>query len=263
MLLPEFLLYACIGLLIATFGFGWKGFAIASLLILSMVAPPLMGLKSKVVEGLPGGVRLPPTHPEDFARLDTDALAQYTRDLEGLGFVVLNDFTMEGETGNITPVFARLFHHPHLHCFAEVTQFFPLGSEPKPLRCSIISHLDRTWKIGTTDREPDAFVALMRRPRKVGSCHPKTEPAELLKIHQERRQYLIEDLGLAVLHLSGAEYQATVPEDMDEIKVTLQRKGNFTFVFELVRFMLKPPVEWWGDYSTLARSRRRSQQNVT
>ena len=122
-------------------------------------------MKGRVLKNMATSHSFPPATPAQFPSLDTAALDRYTREFESMGFTRLLDFSLVSDAPIQHPSFCRLFAHTGNHCFGEVSQIFPRGKSPMPLKCSIQSCLQDGWSIGFSDRKPQAASSLMRRTK--------------------------------------------------------------------------------------------------
>ena len=91
-------------------------------------------VKRRVLKNMATSYSFPPATPAQFPTLDLGALDRYTRELEGLGFTRLLDFSLVSDSRTSPPSFCRLFAHTRHHCFGEINQIFPPGKTPLPLR---------------------------------------------------------------------------------------------------------------------------------
>jgi hypothetical protein len=157
----------------------------------------LLGMKRRVLENMPTSYSFPPTTPSQFPRLDTAELDRYTREFESLGFVRLLDFSLVSDAAKQTPNFCRLFAHTGNHCFAEVSQPFPHGKAPMPVKCSIQSCLQNDWTLAFSDRKPQAANSLLRRKKALGVCMPSSTTYELLQAFLQMRDQMCTDLGIS------------------------------------------------------------------
>ena len=159
----------------------------------------LLGVKRRVLKNMPTSYSFPPTTPSQFPRLDTAELERYTREFESLGFVRLLDFSLVSHAAKQIPNFCRLFAHTGNHCFAEVSQPFPQGKAPMPVKCSIQSCLQNDWTLAFSDRKPQAASSLLRRKRALGVCMPGSTISELLQAFLQMRDQMCTDLGISYL----------------------------------------------------------------
>jgi hypothetical protein len=87
-------------------------------------------MKRRVLTNMATSFSFPPATPAQFPMLNVEDLDRYSRELEGMGFTRLLDFSLVSNSRANTPSFRRLFAHTRHHCFAVVNQFFPRGKNP-------------------------------------------------------------------------------------------------------------------------------------
>ena len=234
---------------------GWQGAITLALIELFLHISWWIDLKSKLLKNLPSEFRCSPTHIEQFPGLDLDSLYRYNDILKPLGFIQVVDYRSETGTG-----FARVFAHPQHYCFADVFQVLPAGKQPLPMVCTIHSYLENDWKIVTTVVQPDGLNYMWRSNKTLWTYYKSANPAELFQIHLERRQKIIENLGLEILTDLSWEFYF-----IQEQKASIKRRENFArkniviALIEATRFEMNPVSEWLGDYPKLA-ARRRSRK---
>ena len=214
-------------------------------------------VKSQILAGLPKDFTWQAIAPEDCPLLDIDWLNQYILQLEHLGFVPLKDFQLTTESGGNPSDFARLFSHPQLNCFAEVFQSFPPNQEPIPITCTIGSLLDGDLTFATTQLKPNGVFYMLRSPKALWTYYPAATVAELLQVHLERRQQIIDSLGVGILvDLSWERYCDEERKRTIYWRLKLKRKSILIALIEATLFELKPSSEWMGDYPKFAARKR-------
>ena len=220
-------------------------------------------MKSRVLKRMPTTYSFPPATPSQFAALDLEALDRYTRTLEGMGFVRLLDFSLVSDSTTTVPCFCRLLVHTRHHCFAEVSQFFPKGKTPLPLKCSIQSSLQDGWALSFSDRKPQATGSLLRRRKALVICMPDVAMGDLLHAFLKMRDQICLDLGIAPVNDDTLQaYINKMQRSAGELREAVQQKSFVKGIPEvyLRKFSLmktKPEYVWLGDYPK--ESERRKQ----
>jgi hypothetical protein len=219
-------------------------------------------MKSRVLKNMATSFSFPPATPAQFPMLDLEALDRYTRAFEGLGFTRLLDFSLVSDSPNQPPSFCRLFAHTRHHCFGEVSQIFPKGKAPMPLKCSILSCLQNFWTLSFSDRKPQAASSLMRRPKALGICMPDAIPSELLQAFLKMRDQVCLDLGIQTMNDDTLEaYIAKSQRSATEMRDAVQSKSFVkgvpeVYLRKLSLLQTKPEYVWLGDYPKQAEQRK-------
>jgi hypothetical protein len=226
-------------------------------------------VKRRVIENMATSYSLPPATPAQFPMLDGEGLSRYTRELEGMGFTRLLDFSLLSDSRTYTPNFCRLFAHPRHHCFATACQTFPKGKSPLPLKCSLESGLQNGWSLAFTDRRPQAVSSLVRRRRALGVCMPEATTSELLQAMLKMRSQVCVDLGISPLNDDSLEaYISRKQRAASEARAAVEEKNfakGLAQVF-LRKFSLrkkKPEYSWLGDYPKEAEQRKQGFGSFT
>jgi hypothetical protein len=221
-----------------------------------------VGIKRRIVNNMPTSYTFPPATPAQFPLLDTAALDRYTKEFESMGFVRLLDFSLVSNAPNPVPSFCRLFAHARHHCFGEVSQLFPRGKSPLPLKCSIHSVLQDGWSLAFSDRKPQAAGSLLRRKKALGICMPETSTSELLHSFLQMREQICQDLGISPMKDDSLEaYIAKTQLAATDMRDAVQQK-NFATALSHVYYrkfsLLKTREEysWLGDYPKEAARRK-------
>lgn len=205
--------------------------------------------KSGVVNAMPDDVDFRDTKPSDHSDLDTKRLAEYTEELEALGFRQVTDYTALTNLGNGISGFARLFYNDEKRCYAEVNQAFRHQSAAGPVRCSIMSFLDDGWSVSVGDRPPTKELYLIRRPRALWRSLSGRPPADLVGAHLKLRDEV--SRGLGVEPVSGGDAKSYFRREMEatrERKDRVRRRNAVVMAAELWLFERSPKSEWLGDY---------------
>jgi hypothetical protein len=219
-------------------------------------------MKSRVLKNMATSFSFPPSTPAQFPMLDLEALDRYTRAFEGMGFTRLLDFSLVSDSANQPPSFCRLFAHTRHHCFGEVSQIFPKGKAPMPLKCSIQSCLQNSWTLSFSDRKPQAASSLTRRPKALGICMPDTNPPELLQAFLRMREQVCLDLGIQTVNDDSLDaYIAKSQRSATEMREAVQNKSFVkgvpeVYLRKLSLLQTKPEYVWLGDYPKEAEQRK-------
>jgi hypothetical protein len=222
----------------------------------------VFSMKRRVINNMATSYTFPPATPAQFPLLDTAALEKYTQDLESMGFVRLLDFSLVSNRTNPIPSFCRLFAHTRHHCFGEVSQLFPRGKSPLPLKCSIQSVLENGWSLGFSDRKPQAASAMLRRRKALGVSMPETTTWELLQAFLQMRDLVCQDLGISPMRDDSLEaYIAKTQMALTDMRDAVQEKNFVTAVsnYYYRKFSLLKTREeytWLGDYPKEAERRK-------
>jgi hypothetical protein len=222
----------------------------------------LVSMKRRVLNNMATSFSFPPATPAQFPLLDMVALDRYTQDFEGMGFVRLLDFSLVSNAPNPVPSFCRLFVHTRNHCFGEVSQLFPRGKKPMPLKCSIQSCLESGWTLAFSDRKPQAAGSLIRRRKALSVCMPAAATSELLQSFLQMRDQVCHDLGISPMRDDTLEaYIAKVQVSATEMREAVKQKNfaaGVSHVYYRKFAMLKTREEytWLGDYPKEAERRK-------
>jgi hypothetical protein len=222
----------------------------------------LATMKRRVLKNMATSYSFPPANPAQFPLLDLAALDRYTREFERMGFVRLLDFSLVSDSSTNPPSFCRLFAHTKHHCFGELSQIFPRGKTPLPLKGSIQSCMQNGWTISFSDRKPQAASSLIRRRKALGVCMPEANPSELLQAFLKMREQVCLDLGIQTVNDDTLEaYIAKMQRSVAEMREAVQSKSFVKGVPEvyLRKFSLlktKPEYVWLGDYPKEAEQRK-------
>jgi hypothetical protein len=219
-------------------------------------------IKSRVLKKMPTSYSFPPATPAQFPMLDLDALERCTRELEGMGFMRLLDFSLVADSATHPPSFCRLFAHTRHHCFGELSQIFPKGKAPLPLKCAFQSCLQNGWTVSFSNRKPIAAGSLLRRKKAIGVFMPDIAIPELLPAFLKMRDQVCFDLGISPVNDDTLQaYIDTIQRAIGEMREAVQEKNFVKGVPEvyLRKFSLmktKPEYVWLGDYPKEAEQRK-------
>ncbi|HKV61469.1 MAG TPA: hypothetical protein VJO16_06120 [Candidatus Acidoferrum sp.] len=222
----------------------------------------LFSMKRRVVNNMATSYTFPPATAAQFPLLDTAALERYSQEFESMGFVRLLDFSLVSNRANPIPTFCRLFAHTRHHCFGEVSQLFPRGKSPMPLKCSIQSVLENGWSLGFSDRKPQAASAMIRRRKALGVSMPGATAWELLQAFLQMRDQVCQDLGISPMRDDSLEaYIAKTQAAASDMRDVVQQKNFVTAVsnYYYRKFSLLKTREeytWLGDYPKEAERRK-------
>jgi hypothetical protein len=109
------------------------------------------------------------------------------------------DFSQVSDVAKQPPNFCSLFAHTRNHCFGEVTQIFPRGRSPMPVKCAMQGCLQNEWTLSFSDRKPQAASFLLRRKKALGVSLRGSTTYELLQAFLQMRDQLSTDLGISYL----------------------------------------------------------------
>ena len=226
----------------------------------------LATMKSRVLKNMATSFSFPPATPAQFAMLDRESLDRYTRAFEGMGFTRLLDFSLVSDSPTQPPSFCRLFVNTRYHCFGEVSQIFPKGKVPMPLKCSVQSCLQNFWTISFSDRKPQAASSLTRRRKALGICMPDANPSELLQAFLKMREQVCLDLGIQTVNDDTLEaYIAKSQRSATDMREAVQGKSFMkgvpeVYLRKLSLLQTKPEYVWLGDYAKEAEQRKQGFQ---
>lgn len=218
------------GFVALALGSAWHGdfflfYCLAGGLTLGWVLRPIL-LKRALVASL-GAWRVHPASPDEFPRLDRERVELLARELEALGFQkrgtfanghknpafsLLLEHPTEGAIAEVSqvfvlkralPVMCAVFSYwgdaGSLQRFAarlapdEVAAPLssPEGTAPRLPERVIGEEELPVWNYGTHDRPTNVYWKVLRHPRVLGTrLPPGTAPAELWRVHLERRAVL-------------------------------------------------------------------------
>jgi hypothetical protein len=222
----------------------------------------LFSMKRRVLNNMPTSYTFPPATPTQFPQLDTAELERYTREFESMGFARLLDFSLVSNRSNPIPSFCRLFAHTQNHCFAEVSQLFPRGKSPMPLKCSIQSVLQDGWSLGFSDRKPQAASGMIRRRKGLGVSMPGATSWDLLQAFLQMRDQVCQDLGISPMRDDSLEaYIAKTQAAATDMRDAVQQKNFATAVSnfyyrKLSLLKTREEYTWLGDYPKEAERRK-------
>ncbi len=216
----------------------------------------ILRLKSKLLANLPERASFPNALPEQFGALDRNRLDELTRALENLGFKQLVDYTMVSDMAIPIPAFGRLMLNERNNCFAEINQAFPPRKKPIALACSFTSRCENGWVISTGARKLNGGSWIMRLPQSVWRAKPGLDPVSLFQAHQQQCTELTSDLGVRTLPaVSASEYFRGVQSRMQQRRTAVRAKLVPIILFEYYSFMVRPRLEWKGDWPKEAAKR--------
>jgi hypothetical protein len=219
-------------------------------------------MKGRVLKNMATQFSFPPATPAQFPALDLDALERYTREFEGMGFTRLLDFSLVSDSATTPPSFCRLLAHTRHHCFGEISQIFPKGKAPLPLKSSIQSCLQNGWTLSFSDRKPQAASSLLRRRKALGICTPEVTTSELLQSFLKMREQICLDLGIQPVNDDTLQaYINKMQRSATEMREAVREKNFVKGVPEvyLRKFSMikaKPEYIWLGDYPKEAEQRK-------
>jgi hypothetical protein len=160
------------------------------------------------------------------------------------------------------PSFCRLLAHTRHHCFAEISQLFPKGKVPVPLKASIQSCLQNGWTLSFSDRKPQAAGSLLRRGKALGICMPEAGTSDLLQAFLKMREQVCLDLGISPVNDDTLDaYIAKMQRQAGEMREAVQQKSFMkgvpeVYLRKLSLIKTKPEYVWLGDYPREAEQRK-------
>jgi hypothetical protein len=219
-------------------------------------------MKGRVLKNMATQYSFPPASPAQFPALDLDSLERYTREFEGMGFTRLLDYSLVSDSATSPPCFSRLMAHTRYHCFGEISQIFPKGKAPLPLKGSIQSCLQDGWSLAFSDRKPRAASSLLRRRKTLGICVPEATTSELLQAFLKMREQVCLDLGIQTVNDDTLQaYINKMQRSATEMREAVQEK-NFVrgvpevYLRKVSLLHTKPEYVWLGDYPKEAEQRK-------
>lgn len=219
-------------------------------------------MKGRVLKTMPTTFSFPPATPAQFPALDSAALDRYTRELEGMGFTRLLDFSLVSDSASNHPSFCRLLAHTRHHCFGVINQIFPRGKAAFPLRCSFEGCLQNGWTMAFSNRKPQAASSLLRRRKAIGVCMPDLSSSELLQKFLKMREQVCLDLGISPVNDDTMEaYIAKTQRSVGEMREAVKQKSFLkglpeVYLRKLSLIATKPEYIWLGDYPKEAEQRK-------
>lgn len=219
-------------------------------------------MKRRILKNMATSYSFPPATPAQFPALDIQNLDRYTRELEGMGFTRLLDFSLVSDSPVHPPSFCRLLAHTRHHCFGVISQMFPRGKAPLPLRCSYEGCLQDGWTLAFSNRKPQATSSLLRRRKALGVCMPDATSSELLQSFLKMREQVCLDLGISPVNDDTLQaFINKTQRAVGELREAVQQKNFVKGLPEvyLRKFSLlkaKPEYIWLGDYPKEAERRK-------
>jgi hypothetical protein len=187
-----------------------------------------------------------PTSPPAFLGLKVDLLANYTQELESIGFQQLADYGIF----TLTPhLFIRILFNSEHHCFAIVFQ-----TTSGVMRCAIQSFLTDGWSLANLAYQADTYQFCTsqiwcRHRRKLWMSQPDLKLARIFEIHLQRRQKLVRDLEIEIIHDSTVEtYLEFERMNMNLYHQNLKRKWLVVGMIQAIWLFFHPKTEWMGEY---------------
>ena len=190
-------------------------------------------------------------NPERWKPFAHEQLAQYTAELEQLGFTLLTDYTFTTSAqSQPSPATARLFVHPQKFVFAEIAQ-----TENLPVSCSVSTFLESGWEMAVTNIAATNTLnavshAFMRQPRTLIRRRRGQSTGDLLQSLLSWRDQVCVDLSVEVLEEVDADaYFRKDANRRNRSRSRLLRSSMTWRLMEVVWFSLRPKQEWLGEYS--------------
>ncbi|MBE9064860.1 hypothetical protein [cf. Phormidesmis sp. LEGE 11477] len=176
-----------------------------------------------------------------------EELAQYTTQLNRLGFEQLTDYTIPADEDN-KPV-ARLFVHPQKFCFAEIGK---VGNAP--IFCSISGQLEKTWTLAVTNTSVSSSTAavsyaFLRLPHRLFKLRKDASADVLMQTFEDWRSQVSNHLNLGhAKNITAKDYFVREQEARTNQRKALLYKSITWGLIELFWFNLSPKAEWLGAY---------------
>ncbi len=187
-----------------------------------------------------------PTSPPAFLGLKVDLLANYTTELESIGFTQLADYGIFSLTPHI---FIRILVNSEQHCFAIVFQ-----TTSGAMRCVLRSFLTDGWSLANLAYRSDTYQFCTaqiwsRHPRQLWISQPDLKLARILETHLQRRQQLVRDLEIEIIQeLTVETSQEFERMGMNRYHQNLKRKWIGIGMIQTVWLFFHPKTEWMGEY---------------
>lgn len=233
-------------ILIGMFGRGeWSGVTAILLPVLGGVLYFVWCIKRMFAVAISWDAKYEPVDPASYETLDHDKLEKYSSELYALGFVHLADLQTGGGANMPIRGFDRIMTHPENGCCATLGQMvFP----PIPgMACSIFSNLSDGYSHKVEDRDTTGAGWAHRKPKELWHACPGAPPEELLRVHLEARERIIQQLGLEVYPIDSlSTYISEAEQAVKSARDNIARKNAFSIIIDQVAFKLKPKREWMG-----------------
>lgn len=186
------------------------------------------------------------TSPPNFLGLKVDLLANYTTELESIGFQQLADYGIFSLTPHI---FIRILVNSEQHCFAIVFQ-----TTSGAMRCAIRSFLTDGWSLANLAYQVDTYQFCTaqiwnRHQRQLWMSQPDLKLARILETHLQRRQQLERDLEIETIQeLTAETYLDFEQMSMSRYHQNLKQKWIVVGMIQAVWLFFHPKTEWMGEY---------------
>ncbi len=208
----------------------------------------------RVAATVPESYNFPDARIENFPQLDRATFDRYAQELENIGFVGAQDYSLVGQGGKTIPSFCRLYLFPKEKMYAELGQLFPAQMKV-PVLCSIQTHFNQDWSLGIANNKPLPAAVFIRNPHAVGRAMPGKSPFELLQAHKEWRMQMVEDLGIEPQSVSVAAYRQH-QQTRAQQRAAQVRGGSFLARLGIYyKRKLAPVADWRGDWPREAAKR--------
>lgn len=201
-----------------------------------------------------------PTSEADHPWLDSQSLSRWTAELEALGFVRLNDFTVHYLTEGVSNLqfFTRLMLHPVERCIASSINMFVPSANRFTSQEGITSCFEDGWDISTTRSKPNWVAYLINMPKENWSSHPNAAPKELFEIHLKQCRRFSSDMGLRnVTGATAEEYFAWQKKLEDPRREMLKKRPALVFFINWIMFLAFHPAKGGSAYAAALKKMRK------
>jgi hypothetical protein len=207
----------------------------------------LWRVRQAAIVGMPEAMTFIPASRTDYPWLDHNGFREQLTELQTLGFHPIADCTVTFP--GAPEGFARVLLNPQERVYAEVNQI-RAGKDLTPVVTTFASTLSDGWSLATTTREvlPTTYAFMCTR-KACWSSHPEAAPANLLRIHLERRERMCRDL---ILSVGGAgtmdDYVAGEQSRHDERRQLVRSVNVPRAILRGLKCERRPQREWLGGY---------------
>lgn len=207
------------------------------------IAAILLGLKHFFLLSIPASVSFVSATVEEFPEANINDFTFLTSSLESLGFTQISQHRLQLDGRTPSPVFIRLFANSQLRCFAEAYQIFPKHTQPTAVRFTITSIFDQGCEYDTINHNLDSVPSIvLSAPNSLWSCHPDLSPSELLQVHLQERQQIMQERRLDLTaDLTTETFLASANRAASEQAEALKQRSTFKVIGDAFR---KPPTKW-------------------
>jgi len=202
-------------------------------------------LKPRLTVALPDEPSYADALLDDYPLLDRYEWVLFSARIEALGFLRLRDVKLaNARQGGI----ARIFLHPHSHCFASLHQVFAPGAPP--LGFHFTSYLHEDWSVSHGSTSPQPASAFTRTGHALGFSRPGMAADDLFAEHLDTRDQVARQLGVAVMEPDGFRtYEERSSQEARACRDLLRKRNPLVLALK-ARWARRRPVshDWLGDY---------------